>query len=334
MLIPLPVHKWSTLLRRGVTSSENFYEAIQQRSTFRTFHRNGQATVKCNSVNDKQKYSESDENLENRRRMQSIQGIFAASSLFMVLWVFSPFPGSAFVGFQWHDELVHKIWRLSPFISNFVPESLLLKYTELGPAPGILHAVPSAIWCALAPLQLYPPVREWAIRAGLHAPAGRAMLAAAAAAMCGVALIDAGGLFADVADFEGHGGALASLVDSAGALPAPMNHIGMRGLAVWFAATGALSWAAARRRDWAAHRRWAIRHAGAGLWVAAQRPLFSVARAVQIVALGSAADGSAAQADVFYAAAYVVTLAYAVMAEWYARADEPSTTPRPPPATP
>jgi hypothetical protein len=273
------------------------------------------------------------QDLTNQSRIQLIQQIFAASAFFMVFWVFSPFPGSAYVGFQWHDDLIHSIWKI-PFVSNFVPESLLLKYTQLGPAPGMLHAVPAAIWCALTPLQLYPPARAWAIRAGLHAPAGRAMLAAAAAAMFGVALIDAGGLFADIADFDGHGGALAALVDGAAALPAPMNHMGMRALAVWFAGTGAAAWAAARRRDWPAHRRWAIRHAGAGLWVAAQRPLFSAARAAQLAALGAAADGPAAQADVFYAAAYAVTLAYAVAAEWYARAQEPLTPPPPPPPPP
>ena len=239
----------------------------------------------------------------------------------MVLWVFAPFPGSAYVGFQWHDDLIHKIWSLSPHIPQFVPESLLLKYTSLGPVPGLVHAVPAAVWCLLAPLQLHPGARTWAIRAGLHAPAGRAMLAAAAIAMVGVALIDSGGLFADDADFGGRGGALAALVDGTGALPARMNHLGMRAVAGWFAATGVLAWAAARRRDWTRHRRWAIRHAGAGLWVAAQRPLFDLARAVQMAVLGAAADGPAAQADVFYAATYVVTIAYAVAAEFYARAD-------------
>ena len=238
----------------------------------------------------------------------------------MVLWVFAPFPGSAYVGFQWHDDLIHKIWGLSPHIPQFVPESLLLKYTSLGPVPGLVHAVPAAVWCLLAPLQLHPGARTWAIRAGLHAPAGRAMLAAAAIAMVGVALIDSGGLFADDADFGGRGGALAALVDGTGALPA-MNHLSMRAVAGWVAATGVLAWTAARRRDWTAHRRWAIRHAGAGLWVAAQRPLFSVARAVQMAVLGAAADGPAAQADAFFAAAYSVTIAYAVAAEFYARAD-------------
>ena len=39
-------------------------------------------------------------------------------------------------------------------------------------------------------------------------------------------------------------------------------------------------------RDFEAHRAWAIRHLGAGLWVAAQRPLFSVYRLAQFALLG------------------------------------------------
>ena len=251
-----------------------------------------------------------------------IQWGITISSLFMVFWVFSPFPGSAYVGMKWHAHLVHLLTSSSAVGSTIAPDSLFLKYASLGPAAGLLHAVPGAIWCALAPLQLNPAARAWAIRAGLHSPLGRAMLAAAAGTMCGLALFDSRRLFAEDVDFAGHGGAIADVVDGAGLLPMPFNRLIVRATTVWFGVAGVLAWAAARRRDFAAHRRWAIRHAGAGLWVAGQRPIFSLFSVIGAAARGwpPAAD-PAAQATAFYAATLVATLAYVAAAEWYARQD-------------
>lgn len=52
---------------------------------------------------------------------------------------------------------VHTAWELAGFDPLFGPESLMLKYNTLGQTTGLLHALPGAMWCALAPLQLIGP---------------------------------------------------------------------------------------------------------------------------------------------------------------------------------
>ena len=73
------------------------------------------------------------------------------------------------------------------------------------------------------------------------------------------------------------------------------------------------------RGDFASHRRWAARHVGAGLWVAAQRPVYSAIRvgAVGVGLIGAVDDpsSSAAFADAFYIASYITTFAYFGAAE-------------------
>merc|ERR1712232_744143 len=56
----------------------------------------------------------------------------------------------------------------------------------------------------------------------------------------------------------------------------------------------------------------------AGLWVAAQRPLFAAARVAQGLIFGveAVASDPPAQADAFYYRAYLTTAAYAFAAEW------------------
>ena len=39
----------------------------------------------------------------------------------------------------------------------------------------------------------------------------------------------------------------------------------------------------AQTKQYSAHRRWAIRHVGAGLWVSAQRPFYAVLRLAQVL---------------------------------------------------
>jgi hypothetical protein len=99
-------------------------------------------------------------------------------------------------------------------------------------------------------------------------------------------------------------------------------------IAGWFVATGMQTALHARGRRWSAHRAWAVRHVGAGLWVAGQRPLFAACRLAQVALLGPVAADAAAQADAFYTCAYLVTALYFVGAEAIARgvwrADQPA----------
>ena len=268
-------------------------------------------------------------------RLGAVYPYVALSAAFMALWVFGPFPGSAYTGISSHDAWLTGLYERFHFDSIFGPTSLITKYNEVGRVPALAHAVPGAIWCALAPLQLHPRSRDlWGGAA--HRAGGRSMLAAASALMAGYAVIDANALFADAHDFHGQVGAVSSAIDGFVAQRAssfvadttritPFNVLGVRGIAAWFVFTGAMTGIAARRGEFAEHRRWAVRHVGAGLWVACQRPVYSAIRA-GATALGvsgavthDTAFGSLAFADAFYVASYITTFIYFGAAEWVAR---------------
>ena len=165
-----------------------------------------------------------------------------ASGVFMFLWVFVLFPGSAYTGFAEHDKFIEWLFAQDgpiqiPVFRIVAPVSLITKYNELGHLPAFTHAVPGAIWSLLAPLQLLPEARA-RLGASWHSVAGRTMLTAAAVLMVGYGIIDANDLYSDTHDFQGHGGGLAAWVDSLKLLPLPMNLLGVRFLAAYFVASG------------------------------------------------------------------------------------------------
>mmetsp|Transcript_55354 Transcript_55354/g.111098 ORF Transcript_55354/g.111098 Transcript_55354/m.111098 type:complete len:342 (-) Transcript_55354:5-1030(-) len=257
----------------------------------------------------------------DRPESPALSAAVALSALFMVLWVFL-LPGSAWVGsFPERDSWISEFYR--SHFQFFAPASIILKYNVVGPLIELTHALPGAIWCLLAPLQLSPEARK--VDGGsLHRTAGRVMLLAATVLMVGYALIDGQHLFADEVDFVGHGGGLADAANAfnagqlGGVMP-PFNLGGVRFLAAWFVVTAVQTFrtATAEPRDVASHRCWALRHMAAGLWVAAQRPLFAAARVVQGLLLGTElAAAPSAQADAFYYCAYLTTALYIFAAEW------------------
>ena len=267
-----------------------------------------------------------DEDEDEDGRVALLHPFVLASAAFMVLWVFGPFPGSWLTGVPEHDAFIGTVYETLHFDAVFGPTSLITKYNEAGRAPALLHAAPGALWSALAPLQLHPRSRE-AFGGALHRVGGRVMLAAAATLMVGYAVIDANSLYADMHDFGGHGGGVAEAIDATGVLSShrlpPFNVVGVRGIASWFIGTGVATAVTAARGDFRSHRRWALRHVGAGLWVAAQRPIYSVFRVLCVgggaLGLVDDAQGAAALADSFYYASYVTTFLFFTSAEWAAR---------------
>uniref|UniRef100_A0A6U1LA12 Uncharacterized protein n=1 Tax=Tetraselmis chuii TaxID=63592 RepID=A0A6U1LA12_9CHLO len=243
---------------------------------------------------------------------------------FMVLWCLAPFPGSAFCGLTWHDSFVQSMWAAFHMADFVAPESLMLKYNTLGQAPALLHALPGAVWCACAPLQLSRKRSgEGGRKPGAHSTVGRVMLTSAAVLMVGYVLIDESGLSAEDYDFHGHGGPLSALIDGSPfgqLLPMSFNHFGLKLIAGWFIWSGVKTFWHAKAGQYGAHRAWAVRHVGAGLWVAAQRPMFATARLTQLAVLGPDVAGSiSAQSDAFYGCSYVATIAFFVVAEAVAR---------------
>lgn len=301
--------------------------------------------------------------------MRAVFPAVVASAAFMALWVFGPFPGSAYAGASAHDRWLASAYEWLRLDRVFGPTTLLTKYAEAGASPlpsgaswpAILHAAPGALWCVVAPIQIHPAARD-ALGGAAHGRLGRVALALAATLMLGYFIIDRDDLYADAHDFAGRGGTVAESVDArvdafargfradfdeaaaegpatiseAPALDAPppqhshssvprFNLVGVRGVAAWFVATGAMTGWTASRGDRRAHRAWALRHVGAGLWVAAQRPAYAAIRA-GAAALGAAgvaedAFAPAAYADAFYGASYLTTFAYFAAAEWAARGE-------------
>jgi len=250
----------------------------------------------------------------------------AGSAAFMGAWVFGPFPGSLYTGIPSHDEFIAQVYDVLHFTPVFGPSALITKYNELGRLPALTHALPGAVWCALSAWQLHPASRK-PFDGAAHRVGGRAMLAAAATLMVGYALIDANGLPADIHDFQGHSGGIADALDAKIQAPTPVNTIGLRLLAGWFVFTGVRAGVTAKEGEYKEHKVWALRHVAAGLWVAAQRPVYSAMRSAMVAGgvLGLVDDASGVEslADGFYYASYVTTMIYFLAGEWAAKGKEP-----------
>jgi hypothetical protein len=144
-----------------------------------------------------------------------------ASAAFMALWVFGPFPGSAYAGASAHDRWLASAYEWLRLDRVFGPTTLLTKYAEAGASPlpsgaswpAILHAAPGALWCVIAPIQIHPAARD-ALGGAAHGRLGRVALALAATLMLGYSIIDRDDLFADAHDFAGRGGTVAESVDA------------------------------------------------------------------------------------------------------------------------
>lgn len=250
-----------------------------------------------------------------------IQVALVFSAFFMALWVFAS-PGSLWVGSsEQHDALGREAFKNSGG-ELIAPASLVYKYSIIGQAAGWTHALPGAVWCLLAPLQLSSAARK-AEDGAVHRWGGRLMLAAASVLMVGYAIIDQNNIHAEVVDFAGCGGGVARAfaeLDSrllGGILP-PLNVSLQRAVAAWFVFTGAqVALTGARGpRDVREHRRWALRHIAAGVWVAAQRAIFLAARALQVALSGAgAAAAPEAMGDAFYYSEYLAVAACVLAAE-------------------
>lgn len=269
----------------------------------------------------------SEGSLADRRRRGEppIYSIFlAASSLLMFIWIFFV-PGSVWTGTLPHDAYL----RASFEDVSVAPVSLLLKYNVMGQLAGLSHALPGAVWAMLAITQVNPYIRT-AAGGELHKQGGRAMLFAAASLMLGYTLIDANNLHAEVVDFEHHGGHVAETIDSlnesslAGILP-PFNVFALRLLALWFMFSGLQTWLAINNSnpDVVAHRRWALRHIAAGLWVAGQRFFFILVRMVEDATLSpDLAKSPGAMGEAFYYSGYVMVAFYIAFTEWIIKSHE------------
>ena len=154
------------------------------------------------------------------------ESVASISASFMVLYCLLPFPGSAYAGLAWRDDIVQFVWEAF-HLDAIASSSLMLKYNTLGQAPALLHALPGAIWCALVPGQL----AQAKLPTPGHAMRGRVMLTAAAVLMVGYTLIDASGLTEEDYDYGGESGFIAELIDRTAImqeLGTTFDHLGLK----------------------------------------------------------------------------------------------------------
>lgn len=111
----------------------------------------------------------------------------------------------------------------------------------------VLHQLPAAVWAIAMPLQLSQAVRARWLRA--HRYTGRVAGVAALSIAAGTVLIIQRGLTVDL----------------------PGTHAFLYTITAGFVVSLALGVAAARRKDYARHREWMLRHFALGISVAVQR---------------------------------------------------------------
>ena len=172
-----------------------------------------------------------------------------ALSAFMVAWILV-MPGSLGGGaaaLRTRDSAMQKQWA-----------KLVTKFAEHGDI-RLLHHASTALWAALAPLQLLPSLRL--AYPAAHRRSGRLMAFLAAPIVVGYVLIVRRGLMYN----KTFGGDVPLL------LKYTLHAVGLA-----FTVAACLTGFHARARRMSQHRAWARRYVALGLWVAAQRALIVV----------------------------------------------------------
>jgi len=179
----------------------------------------------------------------------------------MVVWILVN-PGTAYLGnWEGHDALVEKTWRerVMP-----VPLNLVLKYKGHR-AVQFTHVLPAALWAMLVPLQLHPSVRK--NYRTLHRRTGYLFTILGFMIAGGVGIIGHRGLYfhADFPDIPEHMHTSAIGLDFVPFVPC------FQCLAAWFVLSLLLAVWEARRKRFARHNAFILRHVAAGIWIAPQR---------------------------------------------------------------
>ncbi|GIL60396.1 hypothetical protein Vafri_14841 [Volvox africanus] len=177
--------------------------------------------------------------------------------LFMACWVLI-FPASYRVGWWPSDVVLMERLVSQPFLAT--PADVVIKYAQ-HPAVKLTHLLPSGVWSICGAIQLIPQIRSSVPR--LHRISGQVMFLCSILIVIGYALMEASGL-------------VTTLQPSGTTPPGPtiqmhLPHFTFRLLSAWFLLTAGVALAHARRGEYKAHRRWAVRHIASGAWVIVQR---------------------------------------------------------------
>mmetsp|Transcript_11911 Transcript_11911/g.19738 ORF Transcript_11911/g.19738 Transcript_11911/m.19738 type:complete len:255 (-) Transcript_11911:248-1012(-) len=189
----------------------------------------------------------------SQRQLRHMYLATTALCLFMVIWIVI-LPASSLQGYVgWLDEVREKHILKN---TRHVPPALFEKFKGQT-AVHVTHTFPGALWAGIIPFQLHPGFRKRNRR--LHRAMGYVFMAVCALMMIGVYIIFQRGLlfehFLDELPQNGTSSAEISLV----------------AMSVWFAFTATMATIEARRKMFAAHQNWILRHIASGMWIAVQR---------------------------------------------------------------
>ncbi len=183
----------------------------------------------------------------------------------MVGWILG-LPGSWRAGWKWHDDLIN-VWynRTLKRAGNFpTPLNLVTKYKGHTVAQ-LCHILPGALWAGIIPFQLHPSARKKFRR--WHRLGGYIFVFVAYLMTVGFIYIDCNALIYMHSDFPG-----IPPYEHTTWLPVHVPHEPVfRVVGGWFAFTISIAAYYATQKKFETHRRWILRHVGAGIWIAVQR---------------------------------------------------------------
>lgn len=185
------------------------------------------------------------------RQLSTLFRVTTGMCLFMVFWILV-FPSS---GFQGRCAFLDKLLERSP---KHIPPLLIQKFKDQS-AVHWTHTFPSVIWSAFVPFQIHPGFRNRNRR--LHRIMGYTFMAASAIMMVGVVIIFQRDLLFIKFLSDVPSGAFF------------VSEVAVALMGAWFFWTAIRAMIEVRRRRFAEHQFWIVRHIGSGLWVAVMRIL-------------------------------------------------------------
>jgi hypothetical protein len=195
-------------------------------------------------------------------------------ALYMIAWILH-FPATWRAGNPDHDAVTAAAIEEATGLGVVgpgqfrLPASVLTKYAD-HPVVQYTHILPGAIWSAAIPFQFNPAMRKQYPK--LHRAVGCAFFACSFSIVGGLTIIHARELYWFVHDFG-----IPARVPGNPEVADSGSTLGAKVFGAWFATTACVALRAAKRRDFASHKRWVYRHVGAGIWVALQRILLEYA---------------------------------------------------------
>ena len=195
------------------------------------------------------------QSLSTAEKLRYLYLATTALCLYMIVWILV-LPAS---GLQDWVSMLDSV-REKVMLARHVPPGLISKFKGHY-AVHLTHTFPAALWSALIPFQLNPGFRNRNPR--LHRIMGYTFMATSSIMMVGVAIIFQRGLL------------FVKFLEEVPHDPFYTSEIYLTCLSIWFLWTAGMATMEARRRRFASHQYWILRHIASGMWIAVMRVLLT-----------------------------------------------------------